>query len=74
MDSAFTNPYGSGGVYFYVAGEAATSKQFFITDTNRQFLRAALYFDATPNEDSLSVVSNFLEEDMRHLIRTLRWK
>jgi gliding motility-associated lipoprotein GldD len=74
VDSAFTNPYGSGGVYFYVAGEAATSKQFFITDTNRHFLRAALYFDATPNEDSLSVVSNFLEEDMRHLIRTLRWK
>jgi len=74
VDSAFVNPFGSGGVYFYVAGEAATSKQFYITDTGKHFLRAALYFDATPNEDSLSVVSSFLEKDMRHLISTLKWK
>ncbi len=74
IDSAFVNPAGSGGVYFYVAGEAATSKQFYITDTGKHFLRAALYFDATPNEDSLSVVSSFLEQDMRHLISTLKWK
>jgi gliding motility-associated lipoprotein GldD len=74
VDSAFINPFGSGGVYFYVAGEAATSKQFYITDTGKHFLRAALYFDATPNEDSLSVVSSFLETDMRHLISTLKWK
>lgn len=74
VDSAFRNAFGSGGVYFYVAGEAATSRQFYITDSSRHFLRAALYFEATPNEDSLSVVSNFLEEDMRHLIRTFKWK
>lgn len=74
IDSAFVNTNGSGGMYFYVAGEAATSRQFFITDSSRNFLRAALYFDATPNEDSLSVVSNFLEQDLRHMISTLKWK
>ena len=73
VDSFFSTHAGS-GIYFYVAGEAATSKQFYISDSSRHFLRGALYFDAAPNEDSLSVVSQFLEEDMRHLLKTLRWK
>ena len=74
IDSAFATANGSTGVYFYVAGEAATSKQFYVADTARHFLRGALYFDASPNADSISVVSDFLEEDIKHLIRTLRWK
>jgi gliding motility-associated lipoprotein GldD len=74
VDSAFATANGSTGVYFYVAGEAATSKQFYVSDTARHFLRGALYFDASPNADSISVVSDFLEEDIKHLIRTLRWK
>ncbi|MDP4254828.1 MAG: hypothetical protein Q8938_12535, partial [Bacteroidota bacterium] len=53
---------------------AATAKQFYVTDSTRNFLRGALYFDATPNEDSLSIVNNFLQEDMRHLINSFRWK
>lgn len=73
IDSFFTGPAGS-GVYFYVAGEAATSKQFYVSDSSKHFLRGALYFDASPNEDSLSVVSNFLESDIRHMLKTLSWK
>jgi gliding motility-associated lipoprotein GldD len=74
IDSFFVNPQGSSGVYFYVAGEAATSKQFYLTDTAKHFLRGALYFDATPNSDSLSIVSDFLEKDIKHLIHTLKWQ
>ena len=74
VDSFFRVRRGYAGIYFYVAGNAATSKQFFITDSVKHFLRGALYFDATPNEDSISVVSDFLEEDVKHLIRTLKWK
>jgi gliding motility-associated lipoprotein GldD len=73
VDSFFTGPAGS-GVYFYVAGEAATSKQFYVSDSSKHFLRGALYFDASPNEDSLAVVSNFLESDIRHMLKTLTWK
>jgi len=73
-DSLFRTANGISGVQFRVAGNAATASQFFVTDTVRHFLRGALYFDATPNADSLSVVIDFLEEDMRHLLRTLRWK
>jgi gliding motility-associated lipoprotein GldD len=74
VDSFFVNPQGSSGVYFYVGGEAATSKQFYLTDTTKHFLRGALYFDSSPNSDSISVVSDFLEKDIKHLIHTLKWQ
>jgi hypothetical protein len=45
-----------------------------VTDSVKHFLRGALYFDASPNEDSLGVVNNFLQDDMKHLINTFRWK
>lgn len=67
-------PNGIGGIYFNVGGNAATANQFFLTDTTRHFLRGALYFDTTPNEDSLGIVNQFLEKDMQHLINTFRWK
>jgi gliding motility-associated lipoprotein GldD len=73
-DSAMRTPNGVHGVFFNVGGNAATAKQFFLSDSTRHFLRGALYFDATPNEDSLSVVNDFLQEDLKHLINTLRWK
>jgi gliding motility-associated lipoprotein GldD len=74
VDSMFMTNNGSSGVYFYVAGDAATSRQFYISDTSTHFIRGALYFDAAPNSDSLSVVSDFLDADMKHLINTFKWK
>ncbi|HVU55724.1 MAG TPA: hypothetical protein VHD83_11760 [Puia sp.] len=65
---------GVGGMYFNVGGNAATAHQFFVTDTTRNFLRGALYFDTAPNEDSLKPVNDFLQEDMVHLINTFRWR
>jgi gliding motility-associated lipoprotein GldD len=70
----FTTPSGLEGVYFTLKGNAATSHQFFVTDTSSHFLRGALYFAATPNEDSLAPVNKFLSQDLRHLINTLQWK
>ncbi|WP_235918421.1 gliding motility lipoprotein GldD [Sediminibacterium soli] len=73
-DSALATPLGVHGMFFSVGGNVATANQFFLTDTTRHFLRGALYFDATPNEDSLGMVNRFLVEDMRHLINTFKWK
>ena len=73
-DSLISTPLGIHGVFFNVGGNAATAKQFFVSDTNKNFLRGALYFDATPNSDSLSIVNDFLQVDMNRLINTLRWK
>jgi len=72
-DSIMKTPLGVSGVFFDVGGNAATAKQFFVSDSVKHFLRGALYFDSTPNEDSLSIVNRFLEEDMRHLINSLQW-
>lgn len=62
------------GIIFDVGGNAATGKQFFVTDSVRHFLRGALYFNATPNFDSIQPVEQFLYQDIQHLIQTLRWR
>ena len=73
-DSLFHTKNGITGVFFRVGGNAATAKQFFLSDTTKNFLRGALYFDATPNVDSLRPVQDFLQVDIDHLINSFRWK
>ena len=73
-DSLMETPNGIEGIYFSLSGNTATANQFFLTDSVNHFLRGALYFDTTPNEDSLGIVNDFLKQDIRHLINTLRWK
>jgi gliding motility-associated lipoprotein GldD len=73
-DSLITTANGVNGVFFKVDGNAATSKQFFLSDTARHFIRGALYFDVTPNADSLRPVLDFLQTDLEHIINTFRWK
>ena len=73
-DSAMATPNNVHGMYFTLAGNTATANQFFLTDSTRHFLRGALYFAATPNEDSVGIVNDFLKKDLLHLINTLKWK
>jgi len=73
-DSEMVTPNNIHGVYFTLAGNTATGNQFFLTDSTRHFLRGALYFAATPNEDSLAIVNDFLKQDLFHLINTLKWR
>ena len=72
-DSLFITSNNVHGIFFSVAGNAATASQFFVTDTTRNFLRGALYFNATPNADSLAPVQQYLKEDMLHLINSFKW-
>jgi len=73
-DSAISTPNNIHGMYFTLAGNTATANQFFLADSTKHFLRGALYFSATPNEDSISVVNDFLKKDLFHLINTLKWR
>ncbi|MGL4347730.1 MAG: hypothetical protein ACRCR9_06595 [Chitinophagaceae bacterium] len=73
QDSVFTFSQGRGS-FFKIEGETATQYQFFVTDSSKNYLRGVLYFEATPNEDSLGVVNEFIKQDMLHLIKTIRWK
>jgi gliding motility-associated lipoprotein GldD len=73
-DSLFLTKNNVTGVFFKVGGNAATAKQFFMSDTLKHFIRGALYFDTTPNADSLQPVQDFLQTDINHLINTFRFK
>lgn len=73
-DSLIVTPNGISGMFFSVGGDVATANQFYLTDSIHHFLRGAMYFDATPNADSLGIVNAFILQDMRHLINSFRWK
>jgi gliding motility-associated lipoprotein GldD len=62
------------GLLFDIAGNTASSLQFYLTDSTSHFLRGSLYFNSTPNIDSLKIVIDFIKEDMLHLIKTTKWK
>lgn len=63
------------GLVYEIKGTgAATPVQFYLTDSTSHFVRGSLYFDASPNNDSLAPVINFLEQDIDHLIESFRWK
>lgn len=63
------------GVLYEVEGSRAASPiQFHLTDSTSHFLRGALYFNVSPNNDSLAPVIDFLREDVLHFIETLNWE
>jgi hypothetical protein len=58
---------------YTVGGNSASRYQFAATDSVKHFLRGALYFDVTPNADSLQPVTDFLLKDIQHMLLTLQW-
>jgi gliding motility-associated lipoprotein GldD len=62
------------GTIYAVSGNAASAIQFHLTDSAHHFIRGSLYFNASPNADSLAPVIDFLSKDVEHLIQTLHWK
>ena len=63
-----------GQTYEIYGKEVATPFQFWLTDSTHHFVRATLYFDSAPNNDSLQPVIQYLKEDAMHLINTFAWK
>ncbi|MDR1153221.1 MAG: gliding motility lipoprotein GldD [Bacteroidales bacterium] len=62
------------GTIYDIKGNAASSVQFYVTDSVRNFLRGSLYFSAKPNQDSLAPVITFFREDIIHLMESIEWK
>ena len=52
----------------------ATPLQFYLTDSTKNFVRGALYFNFKPDNDSVQPVINFIRQDIDHLIETFEWK
>jgi gliding motility-associated lipoprotein GldD len=62
------------GVLYDIGGNAASSVQFFATDSTKHFIRGALYFNVVPNKDSIAPVLDFIKKDITQLINTIGWK
>ncbi len=62
------------GALFSVIGNAASQFQFFLTDSSSNFLVGSLYFYSKPNYDSLYPAIKYIEKDISHLFKTLKWK
>ena len=70
----FNNGNRAMGMIYVVEGNTASRYQFFATDSTSNFMRGSLYFDVTPNADSLKPATDFLIQDIQHMLFTLRWK
>jgi hypothetical protein len=53
---------------YEISGEAASSVQFYVTDSVRHFVRGALYFMETPNYAYLAPMISYNAVDIEHLI------
>lgn len=63
------------GIIYDIKGSGVASPyQFCVSDSSSHYLRAALYFNIVPNNDSLAPVLNFVKQDMDHMVKTMRWK
>ncbi|MGI4727370.1 MAG: gliding motility lipoprotein GldD [Janthinobacterium lividum] len=62
------------GIYYRIDGNAASSVQFYLTDSTKNYLRGALYFNELPRQDSIKPVLDFVKKDIDVMIKSIRWK
>lgn len=62
------------GIYYTIDGNAASSVQFYLTDSTRNYIRGALYFNTEPRLDSIQPVLTFVKKDVEVMIKSFRWK
>lgn len=56
-----------------LAGNIPTQMQFYTTDLKNHFIRGALYFQTSTQNDYLEPIINFIKEDMLQIIKTFEW-
>lgn len=61
------------GMVYTFQGNTATPMQFYLTDSLNHFVRGALYFNS-PQNDSITPISNFIKDDIYRLIESWEWK
>jgi len=72
-DSLMQTKSNVSGIFYNVGGDAASSTQFFLTDSTKHFLWASLYLNSPPNEDSIAPVIRFIRKDIDALVRSFEW-
>ncbi len=67
-------PSGKTAVIAELEGEVPSQFQFTITDSTKNFLRGALYFNTQVANDSLAPAIEYMKQDIMQIINTLEWK
>ena len=57
-----------------IDGEVPSQFQFTMTDSSRNFFRAALYFNVKVQNDSLRPAIEYVKKDMMEIINSLEWR
>ncbi len=75
IDETYTRtPSGKTAVIAELDGEVPSQFQFTMTDSTRNFLRGALYFDTKVQNDSLQPAIDYVKKDIMRMINTLEWR
>ncbi len=61
------------GIYYSIDGNTASSVQFFLTDSTKNYIRGALYFNEQPRLDSIQPVLDFIKKDIDVMIKSFKW-
>jgi gliding motility-associated lipoprotein GldD len=67
-------PTGKTALIAEIEGEVPSQFQFTVTDSNRHFVRGAVYFFTEVKNDSLRPAIDFMKRETMHLINTLEWR
>ena len=62
------------GVLYELQGNTASPMQFVLTDSTRNFFRASVYFNASPNQDSIAPALDYITTDVIRLVESVEWK
>jgi gliding motility-associated lipoprotein GldD len=73
-EAIVTTPSGKTAVIAELEGEVPSQFQFTMTDSSKNFLRGALYFNMKVQNDSLAPAIDFMKKEIMHIINTLEWK
>jgi gliding motility-associated lipoprotein GldD len=78
-DNILEQPFMNGqdrvfGMFYEVKGDAASQSQFYVTDSSNHFVTGSLYFYAKPNYDSILPAADYLQQDIRRIVESIRWK
>lgn len=61
------------GVLYDIEGNVAVPIQFFLTDSVSHFFRGSLYYDSIYNVDSILPITNYLKDDIIHIMESFEW-
>lgn len=74
QEAVTITPQGYSGVVAELTGEVPSQFQFFVTDSTKNFLRGALYFNTAVKNDSLAPVIEYIKVDLAHLMNSVKFQ